>query len=283
MLLWTDFSSKNYKWSDNSTGSKTFKCKLDPKPVDVIWESATSYVYDGSAHPSQPQAIGVNGEKITIAYNTETNASDSSYTSTASCSGVSGGGGMCMNYSLGNTTKTFKIERAKTATTGSCGSGEYSLGSSMVSGGDYVTYSNNTASSAGSKTITVTPDSNHAFSDGTITKNVSCTITKVIQKNTQSCSTCSSCANSSCSCKTYYCSPAANDPLAPSSCTDGASCATHCSRGNCKVRNSCANCSSCGCSSWGDPTAWSDVESCSSGESSDHSTYTNCQTIYRIS
>ena len=273
--------SNNYKWSDNTTASKSFQCELEPASVTLTWEP-NSFVYDGSTHAPTPGATGVSGETIHMKPPTgQTNAGD--YTAETECSYVSGGSAMCLNYSFSPLTFDFTIERAKTATTGSCGSGDYTLGSAMVSGGDYVTYSNNTASSSGSKTVTVTADANHLFSDGTETKTVTCTITKVRQMNTQSCSTCSSCANSSCTCKTYYCSPAANDPLAPSSCTDGASCATHCSRGNCKERNSCANCSSCGCDSWGDPTAWSDVESCSSGESSDHSTYTNCQTIYRIS
>ena len=272
--------SNNYKWSDNTTASKSFQCELEPAPVTLTWEP-NSFVYDGSAHAPSPGATGVSGETIHMRPPTgQTNAG--SYTAETECSTVSGGSAMCLNYSFSPLTFDFTIERAKTATTGSCGSGDYTLGSAMVSGGDYVSYSNNTASSTGSKKVTITADSNHLFSDGTETKTKTCTITKVRQKRTKSCSTytygsCSSWNSygsyGSCS---YY-SDQSNGTT--TSCT---TCGTQGTKYKCKTRT-CASYSVTGCSSWGSYGSWSDVDSCSSGESSDHSTYTDCQDVYRIS
>ena len=36
----------------------------------------------------------------------------------------------------------------------------------------------------------------------------------------------------------------------------------------------------CGCASWNDYGDWSNVTTCTSGESSNHSTYTDCRTLY---
>ncbi|MBO5414664.1 MAG: GBS Bsp-like repeat-containing protein, partial [Bacilli bacterium] len=65
------------------------------------------------------------------------------------------------------------------ATTGSCASLTYNGSSrTLASGGTGVTYSNNTRTSAGSQTVTITANSGYRFSDGTTSKTLSCSIAK---------------------------------------------------------------------------------------------------------
>ena len=52
------------------------------------------------------------------------------------------------------------------------------------------------------------------------------------------------------------------------------------SKWECKTR-SCAAYNITGCSTWNDFGSWSDVDSCTAGESTDYSTKTECQTVYR--
>ena len=99
----------NYKWSDNTTSSKSVSCKIDKKSIAVTWGGTTSFTYNGSAQaPTVTTPVtGVNGESINITRTTQTNVG--SYTSTASCSSVSGGLAKCSNYSLNNATKAYTI------------------------------------------------------------------------------------------------------------------------------------------------------------------------------
>jgi hypothetical protein len=78
-----------------------------------------------------------------------------------------------------NKTIGCSIAKANTATTGSCNSGLTYNGSNktLASGGSYVTYSNNTASSVGAHVVTVNSDNNHTFADGTTSKSLTCSIT----------------------------------------------------------------------------------------------------------
>ncbi len=63
------------------------------------------------------------------------------------------------------------------ATTGSCNTPLYDLGpQTLASGATHATYSNNTASIAGTHTVTVTANPTYAFSDGTTSKTLSCLI-----------------------------------------------------------------------------------------------------------
>ena len=97
---------------------------------------------------------------------------------TVTCS-VSKSGTSSGNYHLSKTsaTDTATINRAKTATTGSCNSLTFNgSNQTLASGGSYVSYSNNSGKNAGSYTVTVTADSNHLYSDGKETKTLSCSI-----------------------------------------------------------------------------------------------------------
>ena len=86
------------------------------------------------------------------------------------------------NYTIVYANGTLTINRAKTATKGSCANPTYT-GSSLdlVTHGTGVTYSGNTQTNVKTGvdyTITVTPDSNHAWSNGTTTSDtLSCNIT----------------------------------------------------------------------------------------------------------
>ena len=75
-------------------------------------------------------------------------------------------------------SRTCYIYRNRTATTGSCNSNLIYTNSNitLASGGEHVTYSNNSKKDVGSYEVTVTADSNYAFSDGSITKKLYCDI-----------------------------------------------------------------------------------------------------------
>ena len=86
------------------------------------------------------------------------------------------------NYKEASKTYTLSITRAKTATTGSCINPTYNgSAQNLAGGGSNVTYTNNSQTNHGSSdyTVTVTPNSNYAWSDGTYAaKTLSCNITK---------------------------------------------------------------------------------------------------------
>ena len=75
---------------------------------------------------------------------------------------------------------TITINRAKTATTGSCKSNLIYDGTSqsLVNSGAHVTYTNGTKVNAGTYTVTIDANDNYAFSDGTTSKSLSCSIGK---------------------------------------------------------------------------------------------------------
>jgi len=80
-----------------------------------------------------------------------------------------------------NTDKTLTctIKRLQTATSGSCRSLTYNGASQLLaSGGDNVTYRNAYGTNAGSYTVTINTTNNYAFSDGTTTKSLTCSINK---------------------------------------------------------------------------------------------------------
>ena len=242
-----------------------------------------------------PTAKGVieDGDDETLTLSGEfsqTNAG--SYSSTAVC--TKAGETSCSNYTLTNEVASLTIERAKTATTGSCNSGDYSSlsGVNLVTGGEHISYTNNSTSTTGSKTITVTADSNHLFSDGEETKTVSCTVSQVKQKSTASCTTGNRCASAGCETRKecYYCSSGSKKQVDGSwkccSTKDGVETCSSMSYGrdsSCDCETYNRSISLCGCESWGEWGSWSDDANCSAGEASDHSTKTQCQDIYRIS
>ena len=170
----------NYQWSDNTTSSKSVSCKIDKKSISVTWGGTTSFTYNGSAQaPTVTTPVtGVNGESINITRTTNTNAG--SYTSTASCSSVSGGQAKCSNYNLTNNTKAYTITR-KSISVPSCSTKTYTgVSQTLLSNGTGYTVSGTTTGiDAGTYSVTVTPTSNYQWSDNTASsKSVSCKIDK---------------------------------------------------------------------------------------------------------
>ena len=53
-----------------------------------------------------------------------------------------------------------------------------------------------------------------------------------------------------------------------------------CRNSSCSCQTHVKDIATCGCASWGSYGSWSNVSSCSSGESSNHSTTTDCRTLY---
>ena len=112
-------------------GSKscTEALTINAKSVAVSWGSTTTFTYNGSAQaPTASVTSGVNGETINVTRTTQTNASTSSYTSTASCSSVTGGRAKCSNYTLTGTTKAFTINKATPLITLDSSSGSANVG-----------------------------------------------------------------------------------------------------------------------------------------------------------
>ena len=169
--------NSNYNAASN-TSSTPVKTTISPKPVAVTW-GTTTFTYNGRAQaPSASATTGVTGETMAVTRTTGTNAG--SYTSTASCSSVTGGRAKCSNYTLTGNTKAFSIERAS-MTAPSSPSGKNYTGSSQASGITCPTGSTaggtTSATNAGTYTQTCTPDGNHKWSDGTTTaKSITWTI-----------------------------------------------------------------------------------------------------------
>jgi len=130
----TDASSSNYTAtaSCSSVSGGQAKCgnynltpatsnfKINAKSVAVTWGTTTTFTYNGSgqAPTASVTSTGVSGETMTVTRGTKTDASDSNYTVTASCSSVSGGRAKCGNYTLTNTTSpSFKINAKSVAVT----------------------------------------------------------------------------------------------------------------------------------------------------------------------
>ena len=83
---------------------------VKPKSVAVTWGSTTTFTYNGNAQaPTASVTTGISNETMTVTRTTGTNAG--SYTSTASCSSVTGGQAKCSNYTLTGNTKAFIINK----------------------------------------------------------------------------------------------------------------------------------------------------------------------------
>ena len=110
---------------------------VKPKSVAVTWGSTTTFTYNGEAQaPTASVTTGISNETMIVTRTTGTNAG--SYTSTASCSSVTGGQAKCSNYTLTGTTKAFTINKVtptiKFATTS--GSVTYHTGNGF--GGNWI-------------------------------------------------------------------------------------------------------------------------------------------------
>ncbi len=99
--------------TDNYTSASTgcIKHTINKKSVAVTWGDTTTFTYNNTAQaPTATATSEITGETINVTRTTGTNAG--SYTSTASCSSVTGGRAKCDNYNLTNSTKSFTINKA---------------------------------------------------------------------------------------------------------------------------------------------------------------------------
>ena len=193
--------NSNYNAASN-TSSTPVKTTISPKPVAVIW-GTTTFTYNGGAQaPSASATTGVTGETMAVTRTTGTNAG--SYTSTASCSSVTGGRAKCSNYTLTGNTKAFSIERASMTAPSSPSDKNYT-GKEQVSGITCPTGSTaggmQKATNAGTYKQTCTPDGNHKWSDGTTTaKSITWVINKIAATLTCSNKTYNGAGQTACSC-----------------------------------------------------------------------------------
>ena len=93
------------------------------------------------------------------------------------------------NYNITPEPGILKVTSSPTATTGTCITPTYSgLAQELVSGGEFVTYTNNSGIGATDYTVTVTALPNYMFEEGEFTKTITCGINSReinIQPNTQ--------------------------------------------------------------------------------------------------
>ena len=193
--------NSNYNAASN-TSSTPVKTTISPKSIAVTW-GTTTFTYNGRAQaPSASATTGVTGETMAVTRTTGTNAG--SYTSTASCSSVTGGRAKCSNYTLTGNTKAFSIERASMTAPSSPSDKNYT-GKEQVSGITCPTGSTaggmQKATNAGTYKQTCTPDGNHKWSDGTTTaKSITWVINKIAATLTCSNKTYNGAGQTACSC-----------------------------------------------------------------------------------
>ena len=193
--------NSNYNAASN-TSSTPVKTTISPKSIAVTW-GTTTFTYNGRAQaPSASATTGVTGETMAVTRTTGTNAG--SYTSTASCSSVTGGRAKCSNYTLTGNTKAFSIERASMTAPSSPSDKNYT-GKEQVSGITCPTGSTaggtTSATNAGTYKQTCTPDGNHKWSDGTTTaKSITWVINKIAATLTCSNKTYNGAGQTACSC-----------------------------------------------------------------------------------
>ena len=168
-------STTNYVWDDTNktTTPKSISWKIKPKEIAVTWGSTTQFTYNGSGQaPSASATTGIANETMVVTRTTGTTVKkEGSYTSTASCSSVTGGRAKCGNYTLTGNTKSFSIGRATIKTTPSSPAEKSYNGSTQGSGitcpSGSTTGGTTSATNQGTYTQTCTPDGNHKWSDGT--------------------------------------------------------------------------------------------------------------------
>ena len=173
-------ADSNHAFSDG-TISKNLSCSIGKKATTCTSGSA-SRDYNGSALTSTNTGSCTNlvsGHSATFT-NTGSITNVGSTANTLSSVVIkSGSTDVSGNYSITKANGTLAVTRAKTATTGSCNSLTYNGSSqTLASGASSASYSDNAGVNATSYTVTVTADSNHAFSDGTTSKKLSCSIGK---------------------------------------------------------------------------------------------------------
>lgn len=162
--------------------SKTIAVTVNKRAV-TITAGSTSRDYNGSAltYASCTGNNLVSGQTVTCtmtAASTITNVG--SATNTINTRVIkSGSTDVTSNYTITNATGTLTITRLKSATTGSCNALTYNGASqTLASGAANASYSNNAGTNATSYTVTVTAGANYAFSDGSTSKTLGCSIGK---------------------------------------------------------------------------------------------------------
>ena len=179
---YTQTCTANSGYKFGSSDSCEVKWTISKKAV-TIKGTAQSKTYDGSALSAANTCEISSGSLV------------SGHTMTCTCSGsqTTAGDGtktvetvtikngsidVTSNYNITKSSGTLTVNRAKTAATGSCNTGLVYNGNNqdLASGATNATYSDNTKKDAGTYTVTVTANSNYAFSDGNTSKTLSCSI-----------------------------------------------------------------------------------------------------------
>ena len=105
------------------------------------------------------------------------NVTSSGYITPSNATIKSGSINVTSSYNIYYQSGNLVITVSRSATAGSCNSLTYNGSSQLLaSGGSNVTYSNNYGTSSGSHSVTVTTNSNYAFSDGSTSKTLWCSI-----------------------------------------------------------------------------------------------------------
>ena len=156
----------------NQKITKTYSTSAQTASITPATNGTGSYTYtevsEKNASGTSTNYISISGTTINIAASTP--AGTYSYVIRASDNN---------SKVTKDATYTIIINRANTATTGSCKNPTYNGASQTLAGsGSYVSYGNNSGTNATSYTVSVTADSNHTFSDGTTSKTLSCSIGK---------------------------------------------------------------------------------------------------------
>ena len=172
----------NYEWSDgdNRTAGRKLYCEITKKDLTITAQDQTiTYGNEITKTVSKITSSGlVSGDSITQITLTPSRTNVGEGIITPSGATTSKG---IDNYIVKYVDGKLTINRAKTATTGSCANPEYTGSSvTLASGGNFVDYTNNTATTVGTSNykVTVTADSNHAFSDGQLSKTLECNVAK---------------------------------------------------------------------------------------------------------
>ncbi len=158
---------------ENNAGLKTEKTVTYVIYKKLAIPDSSTFCDNLTYNGSVQNLVKVNKEGYIYKDNMQTNAGSYEVTAT-----------LKENYRWSdNTTNARKftctIARLRTATTGSCKELTYNgSAQTLAASGNYVTYSNNSKTSAGTYDVTVNANDNYAFNDGEITKTLSCSIAK---------------------------------------------------------------------------------------------------------
>ena len=189
--------SNGYKWSDDTTGAKTISCSIDQATPTITLSSESGTVTYGTSSKTFTVETSIDGiislsddnDTATESFIVDTSSSNKYNVTISNLGNISAGITVKVtvkftptdttNYNSATKTYELTINKAKTATTGSCVNLTYNGSSqTLASGGNHVSYTNNTRTNAGNQTVTVNADSNYTFSDGTTSKTLSCSIKK---------------------------------------------------------------------------------------------------------